>query len=623
MDRPALKRKWIEDDGAPRRKSKREASFLPLDSILSQPFVNGNTNTKPRISPLSRRNNGLSLSIPDEIRFTIFQHQTNTPPDDDAGPPVSGVVNSAVESATTPTIFLPRAAPTPPKELEDILSFPIESPTKSQGEGGAIATAPPELIYNYSGIRDDQCRLLIIKPGTGDEEIKTKLLVLFDKQLGDKHKYEALSYHWGSDGSDRFAVLIEDSTTQKPPKSFLTNPFTRAKGFISPKRTTYKRLRVKPNLYAALKHLRNATRSIALWVDALCINQSDEVEKQVQVIKMAQVYRKAESVCIWLGQGDYKSQRAMEFIPKVIELQHDDDLLTEENLKEWKNLYELMTTMSWFSRRWVIQELALAKSATVHCGTKMIHWNDFRDAIGLYERNYDLIQKREELYEYKSYLFRGGTELPIARFRSNAANNLQRVQAKILVDISSNVFRRDPSGAFRSTQGLERLVSTLTGFDTADPRDTIYAVLNLAKETTLKAACGGLLDPLKPNYSLDLYQVYREFVRWVIGSSKSLDIICRHWALPEREGRMPLTPRLVKLPSWILINDSSPGKWDPIFRARRVVGTFVGLPGDQKLYNASGDHEPDVRFGEDIIENSSLRTLVAQNPSDPLFVHDL
>ncbi|KAF2830838.1 HET-domain-containing protein, partial [Ophiobolus disseminans] len=38
-----------------------------------------------------------------------------------------------------------------------------------------------------------------------------------------------------------------------------------------------------------------------LWIDAICINQSDLLERNHQVAQMRDVYTKAESVIAWLG----------------------------------------------------------------------------------------------------------------------------------------------------------------------------------------------------------------------------------------------------------------------------------------------------------------------------------
>jgi len=47
----------------------------------------------------------------------------------------------------------------------------------------------------------------------------------------------------------------------------------------------------------------------------------------------------------------------------------------------------------WFSRRWVIQELALAKDTEVRCGEKSVHWRDFGDAISLFVMHFKQIRK--------------------------------------------------------------------------------------------------------------------------------------------------------------------------------------------------------------------------------------
>jgi len=71
---------------------------------------------------------------------------------------------------------------------------------------------------------------------------------------------------------------------------------------------------------------------VALWVDALCINQENDAEKTVQVMKMNQIYQKAYSVCIWLGldDPDFHSSKAMTFIKDVVDLNKLNNLLTDD-----------------------------------------------------------------------------------------------------------------------------------------------------------------------------------------------------------------------------------------------------------------------------------------------------
>jgi hypothetical protein len=109
-----------------------------------------------------------------------------------------------------------------------------------------------------------------------------------------------------------------------------------------------KQLLIRPNLHEALRQLRRASQDkyLFIWVDALCINQNDEVEKQEQVLKMAQIYRNAASVCIWLGSDvsdNNVSDMAMKFIPEATQPAIHHALLTEaQYIPKWASLFELL-----------------------------------------------------------------------------------------------------------------------------------------------------------------------------------------------------------------------------------------------------------------------------------------
>ncbi|KAJ4289863.1 hypothetical protein N0V90_011196 [Kalmusia sp. IMI 367209] len=64
-------------------------------------------------------------------------------------------------------------------------------------------------------------------------------------------------------------------------------------------------LPINGNLYQALRALRNpGHQSRYLWVDAICINQDDEIEKSHQVFHMLQIYQLANKVIAWLGAAN-------------------------------------------------------------------------------------------------------------------------------------------------------------------------------------------------------------------------------------------------------------------------------------------------------------------------------
>jgi hypothetical protein len=86
-------------------------------------------------------------------------------------------------------------------------------------------------------------------------------------------------------------------------------------------------------------------------------------------------YTNEDYSCVWLGEGDATSAMAFKFIQKeVLQLQNFDELCdSKEASKKWGALLDLMQRQ-WFSRRWVVQEIALAREAVIYCGADKIPW---------------------------------------------------------------------------------------------------------------------------------------------------------------------------------------------------------------------------------------------------------
>lgn len=69
---------------------------------------------------------------------------------------------------------------------------------------------------------------------------------------------------------------------------------------------------VTRNLYQAVQELQDANDDRNLWVDAMSINQHDNVEKSTRVQLMRGIYTKAKRVMIWLGTGNDTIRSALE-----------------------------------------------------------------------------------------------------------------------------------------------------------------------------------------------------------------------------------------------------------------------------------------------------------------------
>jgi hypothetical protein len=71
---------------------------------------------------------------------------------------------------------------------------------------------------------------------------------------------------------------------------------------------------VRENLWLALYHLRLNDTSRVLWIDALCIDQSDIRERNHQVAQMDKVFKHAKRVLVWLGPDTARDRKALELI---------------------------------------------------------------------------------------------------------------------------------------------------------------------------------------------------------------------------------------------------------------------------------------------------------------------
>jgi hypothetical protein len=137
------------------------------------------------------------------------------------------------------------------------------------------------------------------------------------------HLYEALSYVWG-DRDNTLSICVDKNQFQ-----------------------------VTVNLYSALLRLRDHSFERIIWVDAICIDQSNLEERKQQVQLMAKIYSNAHRVIVWLGEQTVEIQGALE----VIQLAANEEL-TERSKKETKQQAILNLLQNpWFQRIWVRNKL--------------------------------------------------------------------------------------------------------------------------------------------------------------------------------------------------------------------------------------------------------------------------
>jgi hypothetical protein len=65
------------------------------------------------------------------------------------------------------------------------------------------------------------------------------------------------------------------------------------------------------------EQFRDKHKEFRIWIDAVCINQADQIEKYTQLAVMGEIYTNVTVVYIWLGQGTKESDEAMQYISRV------------------------------------------------------------------------------------------------------------------------------------------------------------------------------------------------------------------------------------------------------------------------------------------------------------------
>jgi hypothetical protein len=219
-------------------------------------------------------------------------------------------------------------------------------------------------------------RLLTLLPGNFGEEIHVRLSI---RTLTQKSalSYEALSYAWGT---------AEDPTNIYVGKS---------KDYV---------LSVSKNLVCALDHLRFKERSRTLWIDAICVDQQNLEERSQQVGMMADIYRWAEQIIVWIGPQRGCSSLAVDMLRNLatnVEVDWSLRLMKPSKRLRWEErlagLIELLSCLSKVKMvfRYSIfytdlglrdsghgQEICLAHpGAILVCGFDTIPWSDFRKAV--------------------------------------------------------------------------------------------------------------------------------------------------------------------------------------------------------------------------------------------------
>ena len=357
---------------------------------------------------------------------------------------------------------------------------PAHATARRVSRGLAAQESPPSLApYRYTPLNDDlkEIRLLNLQKGKFEEEIRISICTgrLFPE---NPPIYEALSYVWGS--TDHMVDVRVDNN----------------------------RLAITRNLAEALPYLRYKDKSRILWIDAICVNQQDLNERSRQVRRMADLYRLANRVVVWLGPEKEGSGYGVRLLRQLsIKVTVDWTLRTMEPVsnntaKHWadgskKLPYRddqfhaicALIWCSWFDRLWVWQEIRLANpNAFIMCGFDTISWTSFRVAI------FCLVQKV---------------------CRKNGCIFEPKRLSELFPGRIHNLGKLTNAGG---QPNFQRIMYDTRHCKYTDPRDRVYAVLNLLKPSART-------DFIEPDYEKTTMQLYQDVTLRFIDHKQNLSIL--------------------------------------------------------------------------------------------------
>jgi hypothetical protein len=327
-------------------------------------------------------------------------------------------------------------------------------------------------------ITGDTIRLLEIQPGRQPEALRCRLV---EFSLSTDPVYSAISYEWGISN-----VYVTISLNNKP-------------------------FGIRPNLWAFLMHIRDPELTKVVWVDAVCINQNDMTERGAQVAMMGEIYNRAQSVLIWLGARESRIRSSLMAINELFReqgldfatvlvcglVQHDElgnvvgrvgaeGVLAnacKAGQAQRAVVVDLCSTIleicerSYWSRTWIIQEVALARDKTVYCGSSALPWSIFRNFCEL-AANFALHYGNE--IEGTFDLKQG-----VPQLKSGAEVGWDFDAEQVISRCSLLIHTRAMIFNSRAESDLLDLLESIMESACSDPRDKVYALLNLSSNRSI------------------------------------------------------------------------------------------------------------------------------------------
>lgn len=422
--------------------------------------------------------------------------------------------------------------------------------------------------YKYEPLHDFEFRLIRFENAELDGSVRFKI---YHVSLMSPPEYVALSYTWGKP----FAELPDEWADPAATKEVFADGM---------------KFSVQFNLEAALQRFQPelSLTGLFLWVDAICIDQGDIAERNLQVTLMGDIYSKAQQTLVWLGPGVNDSDHGLSILrelynawnrrpghlqdrptplssdaPEMIDLyrlhmekevkiirSEDDTVLPSPYTTE--GLWHLLNR-HWWRRSWVLQEVLLSRQTLVYCGSSVpVDWNVIIAGSKIAASIRD-----------SSYLF--------------ANESFPGVLAEVMCGKLEGMFPSDLSTPFirlDTQDSIRNMISLLRPKEATNPRDKVYAGLGLVVNR----------QELDVDYNISVPELYMRVTKLCIekeGNLKILSMCALHedqnipsW-VPDLSGKSSNNPRSLAQDSGMTYAADGNLVFEPRFTERGLI--LVGL----------------------------------------------
>ncbi|KAF5602834.1 het-6-heterokaryon incompatibility [Fusarium subglutinans] len=400
----------------------------------------------------------------------------------------------------------------------------------------------PLTPFPYQPLRSDELRLLLVKPGDTDL-IRVELKTVKSRT---SQRFWALSYVWGA-RENPATILLNDQ------------PFS-----------------ITRNLYNALYQYRrhafhgyNSDKAM-IWVDAICINQNDQVEKSIQVPRMSEIYGHCERVLAWLGPVGSDEELNVSRLAERLKHFHspadsgsqdlsEDERITafmqagrsdESPATEVESVRDALRSIGhrpWFRRVWILQEAVLAKKQPILlCGPHELGYEIFFKTWVLM---LDPSEDGQLLYSFMA-------KNPV-RFKA-----IELVYKNILQSRSEMAPEQAKGSVSQEKQcalDIVKLLNETTELEATVAHDRLYALIGLL-------ACDPLPPALQPDYTQSFEELCYKFTMFILEQTQDIRVLNLGTV-----GNLPAVP-----------------SWTPDLRNSWTARSNL-TPSPGKCFNVSGD----------------------------------